>query len=214
MSLKQKIGVAVGALVISGGLLAGVAMANEAPADASAPAKGDSAQVQKVGPLGQLSEGAKSLLSQLNDLRKSHMEKYQADAKALTDKALADGTITQAEADRLSKFEGRGFGERFHSEMKAPLTEEELKAQLDEAVKSGKLTQEQADKVLENGGMMMKFRDAKGGHGMMFFKGDPTKMEGKGVMKDGLQSKLDAAVEAGTISAEQAEKLMESFKTR
>lgn len=209
MGLKQKIGVAVGALVISGGLLAGVAMANETPADASAPAAGDSAQVEKVGPLGQLSEGAKSVLSQLNELRKSYMEKFQADAKALTDKAVADGTITQAEADKLSKFEGRGFGHgRMHVEIKgAPLTAEELKAKLDEAVKAGKMTQEQADEILANGGkMMQKFEGMKGG--MRFFKGGPGKSG------EGLQSKLDAAVEAGTITAEQAQKLMDSLKVR
>jgi polyhydroxyalkanoate synthesis regulator phasin len=209
MGLKQKIGVAMGALVISGGLLAGVAMANEAPADASTPAAGDSAQVEKVGPLGQLSEGAKSVLNQLNELRKSYAEKFQADAKALTEKAVAEGTITQAEADRLGKFGGRGFGgEHIRIEVKgAPLTEEELKAKLDEAVKAGKMTQEQADKILQSGGKMLKFRDEmKGGHGMRFFKGGP------GMMGEGLQSKLDAAVEAGTITAEQAAKLMESLK--
>lgn len=211
MGLKQKVGIAVGALVISGGLLAGVAMANEAPADASAQAAGDSAQVEKVGPLGQLSEGAKNLLNQLSELRKSYMEKYQADAKALTDKAVAEGTVTQEEADRLSKFEGRGFGHgRVHIEIKgAPLTQEELKAKLDEAVKAGTMTQEQADKILENGGKLMeKFEGMKGDRVMKFFKGGP------GMMGEGLQSKLDAAVEAGTITAEQAAKLKESFGIR
>ncbi|MDF2626463.1 MAG: hypothetical protein K0R39_294 [Symbiobacteriaceae bacterium] len=205
MGLKQKIGVAVGALLISGGLLAGVAMANEAPADASAQAAGGTAEVVKVGPLGQLSEGAKSVLSQLQELRKSYMEKFQADAKALTDKAVAEGTITQEEADRLNKFEGKGFGHaRVFVHKGAPLTQEELKAMLDEAVKAGKLTQEQADKMLANGGMVMK------GHGM---KGGPVMM-GKGVLREAFQDKLDAAVEAGTITAEQAAKLKESFGVR
>ena len=152
MNLKRKIGMVAGALLITGGLLTGAALAAEPDAAAQAA----QAAKQTV-----LSEGQKGLLQQLHDLRKSYMEKFQAEAKALTDQAVAEGKVTQEEADRLLQKGGRGFGVRGHYKMMPrgggqgfgmgmkAMTVEAMKAKLDAAVANGTITAEQAAKMLE-----------------------------------------------------------------
>jgi polyhydroxyalkanoate synthesis regulator phasin len=112
----------------------------------------------------ELTEGQKEVLGKLQTLRKAHMEKLQAETKAVVEQAVKDGTITQEQADRITqkrlhpkpgKGPHRGHGPKhgpgLKGEMrkKAPLTEEQFKQQLDARVTAGKLTQEQADQMLQ-----------------------------------------------------------------
>ncbi|HYG60880.1 MAG TPA: hypothetical protein VD902_22610 [Symbiobacteriaceae bacterium] len=153
MKLNNKLGIVAGALLISGSLLTGAAFAagdtDANPAKAVAAAKAT------------LSEGAQAVRTQLGDLRKAAMEKLQADSKALVDQAVAEGKITQEEADRMLRPVDKRFRVPGKLMMKHPgggkamfhfdkdMTQEELQAKLDTAVKDGKMTQEQADKMLK-----------------------------------------------------------------
>jgi|GEM_PF-3943387 len=207
MSMKKKLGIAVGALLISGGVLTGAALANEAPATAD-----PAAQTQGVTKANPLSEAARELLTKIGEIRKSYMEKADTDAKALVDQAVADGKITREEADKLLHHGGKGFGPGM---ARVPLTQEELKAKLDELVKSGKLTQEHADKALTEGGKLMEHVKGssmgRGGEKGRFFQDGEKHLFSKGDLKGNLQSKLDEAVKAGTITQEQATQLLEKF---
>lgn len=154
--------------VLALGLIAGgAAMAAEGdvPATTQTPAQ----QSRKP----QLSEAEKAVLQQLRDLHKSYMEKLKAESEALIDKAVAGGTLTQEQADRLKARAGKpGKGPRMgprhgkhpHGPGMMPggpgmgmhrpglgklLTAEEVKAKLDEAVSSGRLSQEQAEAMLQ-----------------------------------------------------------------
>ncbi|HYF94360.1 MAG TPA: hypothetical protein VD969_19240 [Symbiobacteriaceae bacterium] len=106
MSLKRKIGIAAGAVVLAGSLLAGAAFANEARA--ATPAAPGVLVKQSA-----LSEGAKAVLTQMRELRKAAMEKLKADSKGIIDQAVAEGKITQEEADKLLERGGRGFVRKF-----------------------------------------------------------------------------------------------------
>lgn len=143
MSLKKKLGAAVGAVLVSGALLTGAAFAS---GDAqSAPTKAE--WIDKAVEAGKLTQGEADTLRQLQDLRHSYMEKFKTDAKTLIDQAVKDGKITQDQADRMIKHKAsfhHGKGRKMHS-----MTEQEVKERLAEAVKKGKLTQEQADTMLK-----------------------------------------------------------------
>jgi polyhydroxyalkanoate synthesis regulator phasin len=142
MGLKNKFGVLAGSVLIAGGVLTGAVFAAEAPEATTQPT-----QTEQSAKRSELTAGQKEVLQQLSDLRKSAMEKLQADSKAVIDQAAAEGKITQEQADKLLRRGGRGMGGFFGK--RAPVAAEDLKARLDEAVKAGKMTQEQANKILE-----------------------------------------------------------------
>lgn len=104
-----------------------------------------------------LSEGEKQTLEQLRALKKQHMERFQAERKALIEQAVKEGKITQERADKLLQFrKGTGF-RHGHSGMgpgkmglkAGPHSAEKLKAWLKAEVEAGRLTQEQADAMLK-----------------------------------------------------------------
>ncbi len=88
MNLRGRFGVIAGAVLLSGILFAGAALASG----------------WSGGPAGELTQGQKDTLKQLMELRKSHMEKMKAEATALIDQAVKDGKITQEQGDKMLRF--------------------------------------------------------------------------------------------------------------
>ncbi len=147
MDLKRKVGVAVGAVLLTGALLTGAAFASE---EGKAPTA-QTERVDKAVQEGKLTQGEADTLKKLGELRRSYMEKYKAEAKALLEQSVKDGKITKEQAQRILKHQqgrmqhhGKGWGKPGKA-----LTEEQLKSKLAEAVKSGKITQEKADAILQ-----------------------------------------------------------------
>lgn len=136
MNLKRKLGVAIGAVLIAGGLFAGAALA-------AGGGKGAERLDQAVKE-GKLTEGQAQIIRQIHDLRESYRQKFEAERLAIIDQAVKDGKITQDEAAKLKQPRmGR------HGKGLKTMSQAELKAKLDEAVKTGRLTQEQANRILE-----------------------------------------------------------------
>jgi len=170
MNLKSKWGAVAGAVVITGAVLtAGIALAESSnsgaaasPSATQAPSKDRTNWLDEAVKSGKLTQAEADVMKQLDDLRKSAMEKLQADEKAIIDQAVKDGKLTQDQADKLSKHPGPmggpmdgGRGGRDHGgpgpmgKGRQPMTQEQLKAKLDEEVKAGKLTQAQEDEMLK-----------------------------------------------------------------
>jgi polyhydroxyalkanoate synthesis regulator phasin len=157
MSISRKWGAIAGAVVVSVGLLAGGAVyAASQPDQAAAPsAQGQSTHknLDHAVKEGKLTQGQADVMKQLQDLRQSYRQKFEADAKSVVDQAVKDGKLTQDQADKMLQH-GKGFGRKGHMGDKwhghKSMTPDQLKSKLDQAVKSGKLTQEQADKILKN----------------------------------------------------------------
>ncbi len=148
MKLKHTIATLTGAVLIAGALFTGAAFA----------AGEETTQAP--------------IFKQLNELRQSYRAKMKTEAESLIGQAVADGSITQEQADKLlahgSKPEGMrgarpegmpggpggrggpgrgGKGGPGHGGMAK--TQEEVKAHLDRGVLDGKLTQVQADEMLQ-----------------------------------------------------------------
>jgi len=166
----------------------------------------------------------------------------QADLKAALDQKVADGELTQEQADRmLERFSsnpggGRGFkgGKGLLSQLgidpskyegmtddeRTAAMQADVKAALDAKVASGELTQEQADKILEcftanpDGGMC--FGSGRDG-GLKSLLPDPSKYDGMtdeeraAAMQADLKAALDQKVTDGTMTQEQADKMLERF---
>lgn len=91
---SKRLGIlAVAALLVVGATLA----ASAAEPLVAPPAKPDGI----ASPQRPLSPGMKETRKALRDLRRSHFEKLRADAKALIERAVAEGKITREEADRM-----------------------------------------------------------------------------------------------------------------
>jgi polyhydroxyalkanoate synthesis regulator phasin len=164
--LPKKWLVAAGAVLVSGALATGVAFAaSNDQGEAKGwfgPFHGFHAMKGPKGPadLSQLVESGKitqaeaDVLKQLQELHQKQMAQLKADSQALIDKAVAEGKITQEQAEKLKRPLAGKFGEpggfRMHMGGHPFKTEAELKAHLDEKVKSGRLTQEQADQMLKH----------------------------------------------------------------
>jgi polyhydroxyalkanoate synthesis regulator phasin len=150
MNMKR-LGAIAGAVLLSGALLTGGAMAANLPSKLA-----DKLQSQVQA--GKITQNQADVVGQLFNLRQAAMTKLKADEKALIDQAVKEGKLTQAQADQLAKrgdhfgeggrHEHGGKGDRRHLGDKH-LTADQLKAKLDTAVKDGKLTQEQADQILK-----------------------------------------------------------------
>jgi polyhydroxyalkanoate synthesis regulator phasin len=149
MNMKR-LGAIAGAVLVSGALLTGGAMAANLPSKLA-----DKLQSQVQA--GKITQNQADVVSQLFNLRQSAMTKLKADEKALIDQAVKDGKLTQAQADQLAK-RGDHFGEGNWQKGGAKgdrqffdknMTADQLKAKLDTAVKAGKLTQEKADQILQ-----------------------------------------------------------------
>lgn len=145
MGITRKWVAIAGAVLVSGALLTGAAFAA-----GGAGSGASSARPEKAAHAANLSPGQTELHKQLQELRKSAMEKLKADSKALIDQAVKDGKITQQEADRLLKHKGHFAKHGRKGPMHQNMTPEQLKAKLDAAVKSGRITQDQADKMLQH----------------------------------------------------------------
>ncbi|MDB4896970.1 MAG: hypothetical protein JWN15_3232 [Firmicutes bacterium] len=144
MNMKR-LGAIAGAVLVSGALLTGGAMAANLPSKLA-----DKLQSQVQA--GKITQNQADVVSQLFNLRQSAMTKLKADEKALIDQAVKDGKLTQAQADQLAKRgdhfgEGGAKGDRQFFDKN--MTADQLKAKLDTAVKAGKLTQAKADKILQ-----------------------------------------------------------------
>lgn len=150
MNMKR-LGAIAGAVLVSGALLAGGAMAANLPSKLT-----DKLQSQVQA--GKITQNQADVFTQLFNLRQAAMTKLKADEKALIDQAVKDGKLTQAQADQLAKrgdhlgegdrHEHGGKGDRVRFRDKN-MTADQLKAKLDAAVKAGKLKQEQADQILK-----------------------------------------------------------------
>jgi polyhydroxyalkanoate synthesis regulator phasin len=208
MNLKGKIGVAAGALLIAGSVMVGSVLA----AEPNTPT--DSTGTAQTAPASKLSQAAQDVLKQVQELRKSVMDKLKTDEQALVDQAVKDGKITQDEGTKLMQHgrhggpgmmkEGRG-GHGPGPGMKggAPLTQDELKAKLAEAVTAGKMTQEQADAILAGGGAKFGHAD-RGGFGFL----------GEKIGADQVKAMLDAQVKSGKMTQEQADQWLQWFNAR
>jgi len=109
------------------------------------------------------------------------------------EQAVADGKITQAEADVLKQIQ----------ELRASVMEKlktDSQAIIDQAVTDGKITQEQADSLKTYGGHGFK------GHGGL--KGLDLGFDPRGLTEEELKAKLDEAVAAGTLTQEQADQIL------
>lgn len=147
MDLKKKLSVAAGAMLLTGALLTGAAFAE---GDASSAAARQD-KVEQAVKEGKLTQGEADTLKQLGELRRSYMERYKADAKALVDRAMTDGKLTKEQAERMLQRKGHfGHGHgKGHMKHGKAISEEQLKSKLEAAVKEGKLTQEKADAILK-----------------------------------------------------------------
>lgn len=137
MNLTRKLGVAIGAVLIAGGLLTGAAFA-------AGGGKGAERLDQAVKE-GKLTEGQAQVIKQIQALRESYRQKFEAERQGILDQAVKDGKITQ---DQAAKLKQPHMGRHGKWQFKK-LSQAELKAKLDEAVKSGRITQDQANKILE-----------------------------------------------------------------
>lgn len=145
--------VVAGAVLLSGALVTGVAVAATAPearaAHGQMGAKPDLDQMVKDG---KITQGQADVMRQLQAVRQKAMAQLKADSKAVIDQAVKDGKITQEQADKMAKAgiwrHGRPGMHGRKSMM--PKTEAELKAMLDDRLKAGKLTQEKADQILKH----------------------------------------------------------------
>ncbi|MDF2627577.1 MAG: hypothetical protein K0R39_1408 [Symbiobacteriaceae bacterium] len=119
LNLKNKFAVLAGSALITATVLSGAAFAATdsttadsaaaaAPA-ATAPVKADRLNLEQAVD-GTLTQAQADILTQLGALRTAAREKVQADAKAVLDQAVAEGKLTQEEADELLSFKGHGGG--------------------------------------------------------------------------------------------------------
>lgn len=147
--------VAAGAVLLSGALVTGVAVAATAPEGRAAHgqhgpmmSRPDLDQMVKEG---KLTQGQADVMAQVQSLHQKAMEQFRADTKAVIDQAVKDGKITQEQADQMiarrSMMKGPRPGQQ--GPKMGPRTEAELKEKLDEQVKAGRLTQERADQMLK-----------------------------------------------------------------
>lgn len=157
--------VAAGAILVSGALVTGVAVAATAPAGKVAhrhheEMMGKKPDLQELVKEGKITQGQADVMAQLQGLHQKAMEQFKADAKAVIDQAAKDGKITPEQAERMK---ARGAmmhhhhgtpGKRHlppgkHGKPLGPKSEADLKALLAEKVKAGRLTQEKADQILK-----------------------------------------------------------------
>ena len=115
------------------------------------------------------------------------------------EQAVQAGKITQGEADVLKAL--GDLREAYRAKLKA-----DSQAVVDQAVQAGKITQEQADGLLTHKG--------KTGHGNGWKQKDGARHEFKGLTQEQVKSRLDAAVKAGRMTQDQADKLLQRFSEK
>lgn len=164
MKLKNTLATLTGAVLIAGALFSGAALAagGDTTVAPTTSTQQSDAMAKRTDWISQLSEGGQATWKQLTDLRQSHMEKLKSESEALVNQAMADGTITQEQADKLLSHGGKPGGK--HGGMhggpgrggkggpgtdRLGQTQEEVQAHLDRHVQEGKLTQAQADQMLQ-----------------------------------------------------------------
>lgn len=135
--------------------------------------------------------GEVDVLQQFRDLRQTHMEQKQqlheaqkAEMTALVDQALADGTITEEQAARLTQPKGRSLAEQ--------------KAHLD-----GRRQKLQVDKEQ----LMLRQEQMKAQRGEMM-RGAKRPMLPL-MTEEELRERLAVAVESGRLTQEQADQMLE-----
>jgi len=103
MKFKNSIAITISAVLLSGALFTGIALAagENSMGVPIAAMHGDRASLKTPSWVSELSEGGQATFKQLTDLRQSHMEKLKSESEALINQAVAAGTITQEQADRL-----------------------------------------------------------------------------------------------------------------
>lgn len=123
LNFKNKFALIAGSAVLTGALLTGAAYAasnDSAAAPAPSAATAQANNLDQAVKDGKLTQAQADLMKQIGDLRKSAMEKVQADSKAIIDQAVKDGKITQDQADKMLKGHGGfefgkgGFGHGKH----------------------------------------------------------------------------------------------------
>lgn len=131
------------------------------------------------------------------------------DFKTHLDDAVKAGKLTQGEADVMKQLDD--LRQAAMDKLKS-----DSQAVIDQAVKDGKITQEQADKLSKpegRGGFVMKGGPGFGrgpGHGPG--AGPKDGFFGRGpVSQDDMKAKLNAEVQAGKLTQEQADKILQGF---
>jgi len=116
MKIEKRFGIIVGAVLLLSALLTGAAFAHGGGIPSAE-------KIQALVEAGKLTQGEADVVVKLSDLRRSFMEKLKAESKVITEQAVAEGKITQEQADRLlskggrlghgkGTFFGRGHGPR------------------------------------------------------------------------------------------------------
>lgn len=156
MKITRRVGIIAGSVLLIGALATGAALAAGNLSGAKA-----AERLQQAVQSGKMTQGEADLLTQLDQVRTSYMEKMKTEIQATIDKAVADGTVTQEQADRLKKRQGgpgpgpamKGRpgpqkGGKFGWGQRPNLKPAELKAKIEAQVEAGKITREQADAIL------------------------------------------------------------------
>ena len=130
------------------------------------------------------------------------------------DAAVESGRITQEQADaiaeRLESREGKEWRKALIdalAQVKGEIREEKVQQRLDAAVESGRITQEQADAIAER----LESREGKEWRKALIDALAQVKGE---IREEKVQQRLDAAVESGRITQEQADAIAERLESR